>query len=161
MPYSASHLQLEHSYSTVQIPEVDPADVIDVDFPDVDDPDHDEGEILEDYTMASDNEFSVSNNVEIESSCHECIKKDEEIKVLKNDLEKLKRQLTIHRREREKQRVQISNLEAGSSFFRADQQKFLKKKNLRGYTWSKETLRDALKIRFSGKSFRNNYRGCL
>ena len=109
----------------------------------------------------ADDDFSCNENmpddetavveIEIESSCHECIKKDVKIIELKAELEKLRKELTVQRREREKQRQHIMELDACGSFFRADQLKFLRKKNLRGYTWSKETLRDALKIRFSGK----------
>ena len=100
-----------------------------------------------------DEELPVSLNMDLESSCHECVEKDVEIKGLRMELEKLKKELTVQRREREKQRKHIIELDASCSFFRADQQKCLAKKNLRGYTWSKETLRDALKIRFSGNCF--------
>lgn len=106
-------------------------------------------ELDEDDTNPAE-EIATAYNVEVESTCHECRLKDDKIKDLKLEVDKLKREITTHRREREKQRIRLLDIDAGSSFFRTDQLKFLRKNNLRGYSWTKETLRDALKIRFSG-----------
>ena len=108
-----------------------------------------EDDFAEDDTVPAE-DIDTAINLEIESSCHECVQKDDKIEKLKAEVEKLRRELTVHRREREKQRMELSLLKAGNSFFREDQLKFLRKNNLKGYSWSKETLRDALKIRFSG-----------
>ena len=155
--YTTTQLQAEHSYATIVEVEEDAAAHTAPSTSAI--PDGPAVASSADVCQEEDKSLDwvectpeVSFNLEDEESCHECIIKDGQIKGLQNELEKLRKELTIQRRERENQRVRILQIEAGFSFFRDDQLNFLKKKNnLRGYTWSKETLRDALKIRFSCK----------
>ena len=100
-------------------------DSIDIN-PDIEDPEVEEN--LIEASLITADEMDTSFNVEIESSCHECMRKDKKIENLSAEVEKLRRELTGHRREREKQRTKLSEMKAGCSFFREDQLKYLKKK---------------------------------
>ena len=152
---STCQLPNEHNYCLVPIPATEP---VEVDDPEGEEEEEDmrQDEFLPEDEFMTEDAFDVSFHSDVESSCHECSKKDDTIKELKDEMDKLKKELTVHRREREKQRARLASIDAGQSFFRDDQLKFLKNNNLRGYTWSKETLRDALKIRFSGKNLKRN-----
>ena len=97
-------------------------------------------------------ELDVAINEYVETSCYCCTVKAKIIRHLKSQICKLKHKLCVEKRERSKEKKELLVRREEGSFFGMDQLMFLKKKTMKGHSWTTATIRDALKIRFSGGS---------